>query len=126
MSDKIMRLGILGCGRVCDHYIDKILKKNNIASLFKVVACCDVDIKKSSRVAKLLNCKSFQTIGEFLSNEDMDMILILTKSGQHFEHAKICLENNFNILVEKPLALRVEHANELLELSKVKNKFCIL
>ncbi len=124
MNENIMKIGILGCGRVCDHYIDKILKKDKIRKLFKVIACCDLDPRKSNRIATILDCKSFQDINEFLDSNDMDMVLVLTKSGQHYEHAKVCIENNFNVLVEKPIALRVEHANELLKISEVKNKFC--
>ena len=91
MNENIMRIGILGCGRVCDHYIDNILKKEKIKKLFKVIACCDVDSEKSSRIASILDCKSFQDINDFLYNNDMDMVLVLTKSGQHYEHAKVCI-----------------------------------
>ena len=94
MNENIMKIGILGCGRVCDHYIDKILKKDKIRKLFKVIACCDLDPRKSNRIATILDCKSFQDINEFLDSNDMDMVLVLTKSGQHYEHAKVCIENN--------------------------------
>ena len=124
MIQKILKLGILGCGRVCDHYIDKILRSRKLETLFKVVACCDIDLVKCNKVETVFKCKSFQNINEFLENNDMNIVLVLTQSGQHYEHAKLCLEKNFNVLIEKPLALRVEHANELLEISKEKNKFC--
>ena len=42
-----IKLGILGCGRVCEHYIEKILIPERVGGLYEVVACCDIDEKKS-------------------------------------------------------------------------------
>ena len=86
MVEKVMKLGILGCGRVCDHYIDKILRSKKLETLFKVVGCCDIDLEKSNRAATFFKCKSFQNINKFLENNNMDMVLVLTQSGQHYEH----------------------------------------
>ena len=54
----------------------------------------------------------------------MEVVVILTKSGQHYEHAKICLSNHLNVIVEKPLSLRVEHAEDLIRISEKTGKFC--
>ena len=52
MVRKKLKLGILGCGRVCEHYIEKILIPERVGELYEVVACCDVDEKKSKYVAE--------------------------------------------------------------------------
>ena len=41
-----LNIGILGCGRIFDHYIGKILCSNELINLYKVVAVCDADQKK--------------------------------------------------------------------------------
>ena len=46
MSKQQIKIGILGCGRVCEHYIQKIFISKRVGSLYQVVACCDVDKKK--------------------------------------------------------------------------------
>ena len=119
-----MKLGILGCGRVCDHYIEKILIPERVGELYEVVACCDVDENKCKHVAQIFSCKAFNDINEFVQYEDMEVVVILTKSGQHYEHAKLCLSNHLNVIVEKPLSLRVEHAEELIQISSKTSKFC--
>ena len=57
-----LKLGILGCGRVCRHYIEKILIPERVGELYDVVACCDIDPKKSKYVAERFSCKAFNDI----------------------------------------------------------------
>ena len=124
MNKEKIKIGILGCGRVCEHYIQKILISERVGTLYQVVACCDVDKKKSEYVGNIFSCESYNNIEEFVQHKNLEVVLILTKSGQHYEHSKICLLNNLNIIVEKPLSLRIEHAEELISISSKTGKFC--
>ena len=94
-----------------------------VGSLYQVVAA-DVDKKKSDYVGNIFSCKSYDSIEEFILHKNMEVVIVLTKSGQHFEHAKICLENDLNVIVEKPLSLRIEHAEELIGISDKTENFC--
>ncbi len=124
MNNKKIKIGILGCGRVCEHYIQKILISERVGTLYEVVACCDVDISKSNHVGNIFSCKPYNNIEEFVKHDKMEVVLILTRSGQHYEHSKKCLLNNLNVIVEKPLSLRIEHAEELISISSKTEKFC--
>ena len=124
MNKQKIKIGILGCGRVCEHYIQKIFISERVGNLYQVVACCDVDKKKSNYVGNIFSCKSYDSIEEFVQQDNMEVVVILTKSGQHFEHSKICLANDLNVIVEKPLSLRIEHAEELIDVSSKNGKFC--
>ena len=107
MSKEKIKIGILGCGRVCEHYIQKILISEKVGTLYQVVACCDVDKKKSTYVGNIFSCRSYNSIEEFVKHKEMKVVVILTKSGQHYEHSKLCLSNRLNVIVEKPLSLRI-------------------
>ena len=124
MNREKIKIGILGCGRVCEHYIQKILISERVGTLYQVVACCDVDKKKSKYVGNIFSCRSYNNIEEFVQHEKMEVVVILTRSGQHYEHSKICLLNYLNVIVEKPLSLRIEHAEELINISTETGKFC--
>jgi len=124
MSKEKIKIGILGCGRVCEHYIQKILISEKVGTLYQVVACCDVDKKKSTYVGNIFSCRSYNSIEEFVKHKEMKVVVILTKSGQHYEHSKICMLNGLNVIVEKPLSLRIEHAADLINISSRTGKFC--
>ena len=53
-----------------------------------------------------------------IAKEDLDVILVLTPSGDHYEHSKHILESGCSVLVEKPITLIPEHTYELIELAK--------
>ena len=124
MNKEKIKIGILGCGRVCEHYIQKIFIPERVGNFYEVVAVCDVDRKKSNYVANIFSCKSYNNIQEFVQQKNMEVVVILTKSGQHYEHSKICLSNYLNVIVEKPLSLRIEHAQDLMHISTSNSKFC--
>ena len=124
MDKTKLKLGVLGCGRICEHYLEKILISERVGTLYQVVACCDVDKEKSTHVANIFSCKPYNDIEDFIKHKSMEVVLILTKSGQHYEHSKICMSNNLNVIVEKPLSLRIEHAEELVNISTETGKFC--
>ena len=49
-----LNIGILGCGRIFDHYIGKILCSSELINLYKVVAVCDTDQEKAQRAGELI------------------------------------------------------------------------
>jgi predicted dehydrogenase len=124
MNKEKIKIGILGCGRVCEHYIQKIFIPERVGNLYEIIAVCDIDIKKSTHVANIFSCKAYNSIQEFVQQKNMEVVVILTRSGQHYEHSKICLSNHLNVIVEKPLSLRIDHAQELINISADNGKFC--
>ena len=123
MSKQQIKIGILGCGRVCEHYIQKIFISQRVGSLYQVVASAMLTRKKVTML-EIFFLVSLMIVLRSLFYKNMEVVIVLTKSGQHFEHAKICLENDLNVIVEKPLSLRIEHAEELIGISDKTENFC--
>ena len=44
MKKTFLKIGVIGCGRVFDHYL-KLFKKNKVPKM-KIVACCDKNINQ--------------------------------------------------------------------------------
>ena len=65
--------------------------------------------------------KIFNELDEALSNNFFDGFVVATPAETHFKIAKKIINNNFHLLVEKPLTLSIDDAKELVELSKIKN-----
>ena len=114
MIKKKLKIAIIGCGRVSDHYF-KILNSNKIKKC-QVVAVCDIKIKKTSKFKNNFDCFTFESIEKMLKNVKIDIVFLLTPSGLHYEHAKKILNSGNNLLLEKPPALL---PNQILELHKI-------
>ncbi len=58
-------------------------------------------------------------------NHDLDAVVIATPPATHYPLAKECLEHGLHVLVEKPITLKSEHAQKLIDISK-KNDLVLM
>ena len=121
MKKKVVKIGIVGCGRVFNHYM-KIFNKRKKKD-FKIIAICDKNRNLVSKVSKILKCEAFTNYSLMLKNykKKLDLIIILTPSGLHFKHSVLALKNKFDVLCEKPATMLPKDALKLNDLAK-KNK----
>lgn len=49
-------------------------------------------------------------------DEKMDMVCIVTPNHLHYDPAKLALENGFHVVIDKPLTITVDEAEELVKL----------
>lgn len=119
---KIFNIAFIGAGRITAHHINLLGKSR---TLFKIVAICDLDLKKARKLSlkfKKLNIKIFSNYHEMFKTCKIDVAAIMTPSGMHYEHAKdIINKYKKNIILEKPPALKIKHLEELYKLAK-KNR----
>tara|TARA_B110000967_G_C18826419_1_gene531652 strand:- start:90 stop:1163 length:1074 start_codon:yes stop_codon:yes gene_type:complete len=121
MKKKIVKIGIVGCGRVFKHYV-KIFNKRKKKD-FKIVSVCDKNKDLSLKASKIFKCEAFTDYPLMLKKfkGKLDLILLLTPSGSHYKHSELALKHHFNVLCEKPATMLPEDALKLDRLSK-KNK----
>mgnify|MGYP006092326445 FL=1 len=121
MKKKIVKIGIVGCGRVFKHYV-KIFNKRKKKD-FKIVSVCDKNKDLALKASKIFKCEAFTDYPLMLKKfkGKLDLILLLTPSGSHYKHSELALKHHFNVLCEKPVTMLPEDALKLDKLSK-KNK----
>ena len=118
MGNNNIQIALLGCGRVAQHH-RKILTSGTVNG-FDVSACCDTNRAAAENLAATFGAEIYTDSNSFFDNVDADVIVILTPSGMHYEHAKAALEAGRNVLVEKPITLIPEQAYELIDLADRK------
>jgi predicted dehydrogenase len=109
-----IKVGVIGCGYWGPNLIRNFVE--NPSSEVVIVA----DLKKE-RLSKIK--ASYPTIivtnnYKDLFSQDLDAVVIATPPPTHYPLAKECLKHRLNVLVEKPITLKSQHAVELIELSK--------
>ena len=55
-----------------------------------------------------------------ITENDIDLISIATDSGVHAEIALYCINNGINVIIEKPIAMSIEDADEIIRCSNEK------
>ena len=119
------KFAIVGCGRI-SHKIAEGLAGNKDEAV--LVALSDIIEDKMTSTEKIYNEKSelnlsvkkYTDYKELIKNEKIDVVIIATESGYHEEIGLYCLENNINVIIEKPIALSIEGAQKLVDKAKEK------
>ena len=63
---------------------------------------------------------------EMLRNEKLDAVMIGSPHALHFEQARLALEKNLHVMVEKPLTISSRDSAHLLRLVKRKNRMLLV
>lgn len=58
----------------------------------------------------------------FFERADVDLAVVATPNQLHFEHARRALESGWHVVVDKPLTLTVDQADELIELAESRKR----
>jgi UDP-2-acetamido-3-amino-2,3-dideoxy-glucuronate N-acetyltransferase len=111
-TEGIAKVGLVGCG-----YWGRNLARN-FFELGALAIVCDVE---KSRVEEMRQCYSIggtHRFQELLVTPEIEGVVIASPAAQHFELAKKALLAGKDVFVEKPLALRVEEGEELVDLAR--------
>lgn len=107
-----IRFALLGCGRISKKHIDAL---NSIENA-QLVALCDVFEDRAKKQAEYAGGVPYYTnYDKMLQSEEIDVVNILSQSGLHPEHTiDIVKKYKKNIIVEKPMALKLSDADEMI------------
>lgn len=108
----MIRFGLLGCGRIAKRHSD-LLGGNHIEGA-KLVAVCDTERARADAVAATFGVSAHYNPDDLLSRGDIDAIAVLTPSGLHPQHAIACAHAGKHVVVEKPMALRLQDADDMI------------
>jgi len=112
MRDTKIRTGVVGAGKMGAIHAKVYDQLPNC----DFVAVVDIDGGRAERLAKQYNCSAFADCRDILGK--VDAVTIATPTVTHLELAKIFIENNVPVMVEKPLAADVEEGRKIVELAK--------
>lgn len=65
--------------------------------------------------------KTWRSLEELLADEKIELLIVNTPSGTHYNYAKKCIEAGKHTVVEKPFTATVQQGEELIQLAKQKN-----
>lgn len=108
----MIRFGLLGCGRIARRHSD-LLGGDHIQGA-RLVAACDSDRARADAIASKFGVAALYEIDDLLARKDIDAVAVLTPSGLHPQHAIACARAGKHVVVEKPMALRLQDADEMI------------
>lgn len=109
----MLGFGVLGCGRIAKRHLD-LIGGGQIAGA-ELVAICDNDPERLRAAKAKHDVKDYADLDAMLADPAVQVVSILTPSGMHAEHAIAAANAGKHVVVEKPMALRLEDADAMIE-----------
>lgn len=104
---------LVGCGRIAQRYLD--LLGGPVAGA-RLVAVCDTQQDRVAAASLKTGVPAYADMHQMLREHaaSIDVVCILSESGHHAEHAIALAQYGKHLLVEKPMALNLEDAQEMI------------
>lgn len=117
-----MKYALIGCGRIAVNHIKAALNNN-----LEIAAVCDVLPEKMKALLEKFELqnddriKRYTDYKEMIKAENPKLVSIATESGVHAEIAIFCIENDVNVIIEKPMAMSIADADRIIALAEERN-----
>lgn len=115
---KMIRMGVIGAGWFTTRrHLPDIEASNDV----ELTAICRRDKDALAKIQQTFHAKTVWTDWrEMLNNCELDAVLIATPHNLHFEPAKASLERGLHTLIEKPMSIHTNEADELCHMASEK------
>jgi phthalate 4,5-cis-dihydrodiol dehydrogenase len=114
LANQKLRLGVAGLGRAFSIMLPTFAADPRIT----LVAGADPRAEARSRLAADFAAKTFDSVEALCADPGVEVIYIATPHQHHVSHARLAAEHGKHILLEKPIALKLEEAVEVIEAAR--------
>lgn len=110
----MLHFAIVGCGRIAKRH-SELLGYQQIQGA-KLAAVCDIVEEKAKSIGERFQVPYYTSIDEMLQKEPhIDVVSVLTESGNHARHVIQIANYRKHVVVEKPMALTISDADKMIE-----------
>lgn len=116
-----MKYALIGCGRISTNHM-----KAAINNQLEIAAICDIvpehmdELLQKHNLSRNCAIKKYTDYKKMISENEIELISIATESGKHAEIALYCIAKGIHVIIEKPMAMSLEDADQIIALSKEK------
>jgi len=111
------KIAVIGLGNMGKHHARNYALMEDV----QLVAVCDLNHELADATAKKFDCKAYYDYKEMLQKELLQAVSIAVPTSFHKEVALCCMEQNLDVLIEKPIAGTISDAQEIIAKAKEKN-----
>lgn len=110
-----VKFALVGCGRIAKRHA-QILSGDQVKAA-SLVAACDPNKERAEEFGETYKVPHFASISQMLETmgDKVDVVNILTPSGLHAKHCLEVARFKKHVVVEKPMALTLEDADEMIQ-----------
>lgn len=121
MDDSPVRLGVIGCGGFGLFALQQFTQVAGVG----FVGMAGTHRPAALAAAARFGVEDVEDVGALLGRNDVDLVYIATPPHLHHSQAMAALEAGKHVIVEKPLALRADQADELVAVAEARDRLLV-
>ena len=117
-----MKYALIGCGRIAVNHVKAVVNNG-----LEFVAACDLSLDNiellfdKTSYAERDKVEKYTDYKQMISEHpELDLVAIATSSGAHAEIALFCIDHGIHTIIEKPIAMSMKDADEIIRRSEIK------
>ena len=116
-----MRYGLIGCGRISTNHVKAVINNK-----LEFTAVCDIvpehmeTVLEKNGLREDASIKRYTDYKKMIAENDLELVGIATESGLHAEIALYCIDHGIHVIIEKPMAMNMRDAEEIIRRSEEK------
>ena len=119
VSESTLTMALVGCGGIARAHWRGIRYH---APRIEVTAVVDVDPEVVSAWSERTGARGFGSLEDALTEGDFDAVDLMLPHDLHVEASRLCFEAGKHVVLEKPMALDVARAEEILGFAESSGK----
>jgi predicted dehydrogenase len=120
LADRSIRWGIIGTGQIAKHFARGL----QAVSDAELLAVGSRSIETANAFGDAFDvARRYGSYAELVADPDVDVVYVSTPHPDHVTSTILCLEAGKPVLCEKPFAINVDEAKQMVELARAKGLF---
>ena len=111
---KVHNVALIGCGRIGRVHASAVSTKSGL----NLTAVCDIVDERKTALAGEFEARGYDSHTDLLKKEKVDLVVVATPNGTHYQIAKDAFNARRNVLLEKPITITDEDALDLIEIAR--------
>ena len=108
----MVKIAMVGCGGIGNLHAKKLLEITGV----KIQAAVDIIPERAEKLANMVTCQAFTDYRDAL--DQVDAVWVCTPPESHREISVTSLEAGKHVFCEKPMALSLQEADEMIDAAK--------
>ena len=116
------KFAIWGCGMISKIHADAIEQIDGAT----LCGAFDLNEEAKNNFCEKYNAKAYASAEEMIESDEIDAVCVCLPSGLHYDAAMACIKNKKHVIVEKPMALKIDQAEDIIKASEEQGVFVMV
>ncbi len=117
-SHKKLRIAVVGVGAFGRNHARVLSEMQKAGEAIELAAICDADPHRAAELAMEFKTQAFVSLDQLIVKAKLDAAVIAVPTSLHLQVARELLQAGISVMIEKPIAVTLAEADELIALAK--------